>query len=120
MTFESGHSVGRKGNFTLPTASMAGHAYETRRLQWSNDVAADDRWLPHPAADPKRAYGSLAVMPIEAGGDVVAVLNVVSTERGAFVQGDLTYIELLGTLIGLAWALRYPAETPATIRESQE
>lgn len=120
MTYEAGHSVGRKGNFSLPMASMAGYAYQTGKLQWSNHVAGDDRWERHPEADPRRAYNALVAMPIEAKGSVVAVLNVVSTERDAFVQGDLTYVELLGTLIGLAWTIRDAAEITPRIKESQD
>lgn len=120
MSFESGHSVGRKENFRLPLESMAGDAYKTGELQWSNDVERDQRWRRHPSASPKRAYKSLVAMPIEARGNVVAVLNVVSTEKGAFVEGDLTYIELLGTLIGLAWTIRDAAEAQSKIGGTQE
>lgn len=108
MLFESGHTLGRKENFSLPRASIAGHALETRELQWTNDVEADKRWLPHPLAS--RPYGSLAAMPIIVAEEAVAVLNVVSTEKGAFLKGDLTYIELLGSFVGLAWAMKIAAD----------
>lgn len=106
MTYESGHSVGRKQNFRLGLASMAGHAQQTGDLQWTNNVERDERWTPHDKARPERAYGSLAVAPIIVGDDVVALLSVLSTEKAAFFKGDLTYIELLATLIGLAWTVR--------------
>lgn len=105
MIFESGHSLGRKDDFSLPRASLAGHALETGELQWTNDVDNDQRWYPHPKASAERGYGSLASTPIVVGDDAVGVLNVVSSAKGAFLKGDLTYVELLGGFIGLAWAL---------------
>jgi GAF domain-containing protein len=120
MSYCAGHSIGRKQDFRLPRESMAGHAMQSRELQWTNDVSSDQRWRQHPSADPKRSYKSLVAMPIESGGEVVAVLNVVSTEPGAFLQSDLVYIELLGTLIGLAWAIgRGSAGEPHTIAKPQ-
>ena len=121
MTYAAGHSVGRKQNFRLSMVSLAGHAYESRKLEWTNDVEKDDRWSKHEKAKPSRAYCSLVAMPVVVGGDVVAVLNVLSTECNAFLKGDLTYIELLGTLIGLAWTVRpVAAATPITLSQSQE
>lgn len=105
MLYESGHSLGRKDNFSLPKTSLAGHALESGNLQWTNNVDSDDRWSPHPLATSNRRYRSLASMPIIVGGAAVAVLNVVSSHKGAFLTGDLTYIELLGGFIGLAWAM---------------
>lgn len=105
MLFESGHSLGRKANFSLPKTSLAGHALASGDLQWTNNVEADGRWSRHPLASDSRRYRSLASMPIVVGGSPVAVLNVVSSQKGAFLTGDLTYVELLGSFLGLAWAL---------------
>ncbi len=105
MLFESGHSLGLKANFSLPKASLAGHALATGELQWTNEVKKDKRWHPHPKASAERSYHSLASMPIVVGDDAVGVLNVVSSAKGAFLKGDLTYVELLGGFIGLALAL---------------
>ncbi len=109
MLYESGHSLGRKANFFLPRASLAGHAFETRRLQWTDNVEEDKRWQPHPMAIERRSYRSLASMPIVVGDEAVAVLNVLSSEKGAFLKGDLTYIELLGGLISLVRTLHSAA-----------
>lgn len=121
MLYESGHSLGRKDDFSLPKASLAGHALQTGELQWTNDVEKDDRWHPHPKASAERGYRSLACMPIVVGDDAVGVLNVVSSARGAFLRADLTYVELLGGFIGLALALNDgsgPFPTIALSRES--
>lgn len=93
-------------------------AFQTGDLQWTNDVDGDSRWTRHPKADPTRSYNSLASMPIVVSDEVVAILNVLSTRGGAFLKGDLTYIELLGTLLGLTWTLRATADTPSTLGES--
>jgi GAF domain-containing protein len=120
MLYESGHSLGRKENFSLPKASMAGHALETGEMQWTNHVDADDRWRRHPKADHSRSYKSLACVPIIVGDKAVAVLNVLSSAKGAFLTSDLTYIELLGSFIGLAWALTDDAGGPNRVADRQE
>ncbi|HWN74020.1 MAG TPA: GAF domain-containing protein [Solirubrobacterales bacterium] len=120
MIFESGHSFGRKQAFSLRRASMAGHALETGELQWTNDVEGDDRWHAHPKANAARSYGSLACMPIVVNDEPVAVLNVLSSARGAFLKSDLTYIELLGGFIGLAWTMVNDAGPSHRLRLSQE
>lgn len=115
MLYESGHSLGRKDNFFLPRSSLAGHAFETKELQWTDNVEDDRRWLPHPMANDKRSYRSLAAMPIVVDENSVAVLNVLSSEKGAFLKGDLTYIELLGGLIALIWGLHIAADASASL-----
>ncbi len=120
MLYESGHTLGRKDNFSLPKTSVAGHALESGDLQWTNNVNDDNRWKPHPLAGDNRRYRSLASMPIIVGGSAVAVLNVVSSRKGAFLTGDLTYIELLGGFIGLAWALNEDAGQSHRLAPSEE
>lgn len=120
MLFESGHTLGRKADFSLPKASLAGHALETGELQWTNEVEKDKRWHPHPKASAERGYHSLASMPIVVGDDAVGVLNVVSSAKGAFLKGDLTYVELLGGFIGLAWALNDGSGALHRLVSSQE
>ena len=120
MLYESGHSLGRKSNFSLPRASLAGHALESGDLQWTNNVDEDNRWSRHPLATDDRRYRSLASMPIIVGDTSVAVLNVVSSEKGAFLTSDLTYVELLGSFIGLAWALKGDAGRSHRLGTSEE
>jgi GAF domain-containing protein len=120
MLFESGHSLGRKSNFSLPKTSLAGHALESGDLQWTNNVDEDSRWSRHPRASKSRNYRSLASMPIIVGDTAVAVLNVVSSEKGAFLKSDLTYVELLGGFIGLAWAMNSDAGQSHRLGASEE
>jgi GAF domain-containing protein len=82
MTFESGHSLGRKDNFSLSMTSLAGHALRTGELQWSNDIETDNRWHRHPRASEARSYRSLACIPVVVGDDPVAILSVVSSAKG--------------------------------------
>lgn len=118
MLYASGHGLGRKDNFTLPRTSLAGHAFDAKELKWTDNVEDDERWQRHPQADAKRGYKSLASMPIVVGGESVAVLNVISTEEGAFLKGDLTYIELLGALIALAWNIRIAAAGASSLTQA--
>jgi GAF domain-containing protein len=118
MLYESGHGLGRKETFSLPRTSLAGHAFDAKELKWTDNVNEDARWQPHPLADEKRRYNSLASMPIVVGGTSVAVLNVISTEESAFLKGDLTYIELLGALIALAWDIRVAAEASSSVSDA--
>ena len=102
LVWEVGHSVEARKKFSLEIAgSFAGIAYTSGNTEWSNDVENDPRWHKHPQARPGREYGSLASVPIRRGDEVVAVLNVISTNKKAFWPADLNYIELLASLVSL-------------------
>jgi GAF domain-containing protein len=106
LVWASGHSLEAREKFQLDIAgSFAGFAYTTEQTQWTNDVDKDNRWTPHPEARPSRAYGSLVSVPIRHGDTVVGVLSVLSTYKNAFNSGDLKYIEILGSLVNVAWGL---------------
>jgi GAF domain-containing protein len=106
MEFAAGHRLESRGAFRLPIAgSFAGHAYSSGEVQWTNDVDTDQRWSKHPRARPDRAYGSLVSVPIKVQDDVIGVLNVISTYKNAFSSADRTYIELLGSILSVAWSL---------------
>ena len=66
---------------------------------------SDERWTSHPQARPGREYGSLASVPIRLGDEIVGVLNVLSTYPGAFGPGERAYIEVLGSLVNVAYSL---------------
>lgn len=106
LEHEAGHSVEAREKFRLEIAgSFAGFAYASGNTQWSNDVSSDSRWSPHPHARPGREYGSLVSVPIRVGERTVGVLNVLSTYTGAFGPGERAYIELLGSLVNVAYSL---------------
>lgn len=106
MRFSAGHSLEGSRDFRLPIAgSFGGHAYASRAVQWSGDVAADPRWSEHPKARAGRGYASLVSVPIVVRDQVIGVLNVVSTYKQAFSEADRTYIELLGSILSVAWSL---------------
>ncbi|MBJ7329428.1 MAG: GAF domain-containing protein [Solirubrobacteraceae bacterium] len=106
MQFNAGHSLESEQNFSLDiNGSFAGLAFTTGDLQWSNDVADDHRFQAHPKARDGREYGSLLSVPVSVGGDVVAVLNAVSTYVNAFTDADATYLKLLGSVLDVAWSM---------------
>jgi len=106
MEFSAGHSLGGSRDFRLPIAgSFGGHAYASGEVQWTGDVSEDSRWSKHPKASQERKYGSLVSVPISVRDQVIGVLNVISTYKQAFSPADRTYIELLGSILSVAWSL---------------
>jgi len=109
MWLEAGHSLEARQKFDLPTTgSFAGHVLASGEMQWANDVEADPRWERHPRARPGREYGSLACAPVRVGDEIVAILSILSTEKHAFFPSELMYIDVLGSIIGVAWSLAMP------------
>jgi putative methionine-R-sulfoxide reductase with GAF domain len=106
MKFAAGHRLESRKRFRLQIAgSFAGHAYSSGEIQWTNDVEMDPRWRKHPQAREDRTYGSLVPVPINVGQRVVGVLSVISTYKYGFSPADRTYIELLGSIISVAWGM---------------
>lgn len=106
MRFSAGHNLEGTRDFRLPIAgSFGGHAYSSSEVQWTDDVDADPRWSKHPKGRPGRDYASLVSVPVVVRDQVIGVMNVVSTCRQAFSQADRTYIELLGSILSVAWSL---------------
>jgi len=64
-----------------------------------NDVGQDPRYYPHPALPDTRS--ELAV-PIRAGGGIIGVLDVQSTELNAFDEGDLETLQTLADQLAVA------------------
>lgn len=121
LLWEAGHSLEAREKFELKIAgSFAGFAYTSGELQWTNDVTNDSRWTPHPKARPSRAYGSLVSVPIRHGNEVVGVLNALSTSKDAFTPGDLKYLEVLASLINVAWGLADEDESGEDREEQPE
>jgi GAF domain-containing protein len=108
LVWEFGHSVEARHAFSLDVAgSFAGVAFTRGETQWTNEVAKDPRWAKHPKARPGREYGSLVSVPIRMGDEVVAVFNAISKYNKAFSPADLNYLELLGALIGMIYAVAH-------------
>jgi GAF domain-containing protein len=107
MRFSAGHSLEGRRDFHLPIAgSFGGHAYSSSEVQWTGDVEADPRWSKHAKARAGRNYASLVSVPVVVRDQVIGVMNVVSTYKQAFSEADRTYIELLGSILSVAWSLR--------------
>lgn len=106
MEFSAGHSLESSRDFRLPIAgSFGGHALSSKAIQWTDDVDADPRWSKHSKVRSGRDYGSLVSVPISVRDQVIGVLNVISTYKQAFSPADRTYIELLGSILSVAWSL---------------
>lgn len=104
MKYAAGYRLESRQRFSLPIiGSFSRHAYESGNVEWSLDLQADPRFVPHPQAT--RTYRSIISVPIRSGDDVIAVFNVDSTELAAFDEPDFVYVSLLGAIIGVVSAL---------------
>jgi hypothetical protein len=104
MAFAAGYRLEAKQRFTLPiVGSFSRHAFESGKVQWSFDLKNDSRFTPHPKAT--REYESIISVPIKIGDEVVAVFNVDSSLKDAFPFADFVYINMLGAIISVVWAL---------------
>lgn len=80
---------------------LVGLVVRTDRPAWSNDVARDGSYVsPLPGPDPIRS--ELAV-PLKQGARLVGVLDLQSTWRGAFDQGDVAAMETLAEQVAGAF-----------------
>jgi hypothetical protein len=113
-----GYGLATRQNFRLEIrGSFAGIAMDHGEVMWSNDLAMERLFKPHPMANPERAYCSIVCVPLWRAGRVDAVLNVVAERKDAFTAVDRTYIALLGSVIDVAEslppALAIPLSPPA-------
>jgi hypothetical protein len=107
MAFAAGYRLESRQRFSLPiVGSFSRHAFESGETQWSFDLENDSRFTPHPQAS--RVYRSIISVPIRTGDDVVAVYNTDSTLEWAFPFADFIYVNLLGAIISVVWALDAP------------
>lgn len=112
MKWMAGHRLTSKHAFSLPVAgSFSQLALQSGRIEWSFDVNSDHRFQPHPRAE--RPYASIISVPLRAGDDVVAVLNVVSTYPFAFTAADFVFIGLIGAVIDVVWSMAAGGDAPA-------
>jgi hypothetical protein len=102
MRWAAGHRLESKRRFRHAiNTTFSRIAFETGQIAYSADVADDPRFEPFPEAT--RHYRSLISVPIRAGDDVVAVLNVLSTFPHAFFEPDLAFVKLVGAVLDFVW-----------------
>lgn len=107
MALQAGHTLDSQRDYDLQyEKSFSRFAFESRKIEYSNDLATDPRFDRHPEARPGREYESIVSLPIRAEGKAVAVFNVIATRKDAFQPGDFFYIGLTSSIIDIAWALR--------------
>lgn len=101
-----GHRSESRQKFRLPIKdSFAGVAFNSGRVQSSNDLGADQRFKPHPKASSGRSYQSMVSVPLWRAGEVDGVMNVLAVRKDAFSPVDRTYITLLASVIDVARSL---------------
>jgi hypothetical protein len=101
-----GHRSESRQRFRLAIKdSFAGVAFNSGRVQSSNDLGADQRFRPHPKASTDREYQSMVSVPLWRVGEVDGVLNVLAVRKDAFSPVDRTYITLLASVIDVARSL---------------
>lgn len=105
-----GHHAESRQRFRLPIrGSFAGIALDLARVQWSNDLETDTRFVPHPLASHERRYQSIVSVPLWRSGSIAGVLSVIATRKDAFSPVDRTYITLLASVIDVAESLSQPS-----------
>jgi hypothetical protein len=68
MKWMAGHRLASKEAFSLPIAgSFSQIAFQSGEITWSDDVASDPRFTPHPRAE--RPYSSIVSVPVRSGDD---------------------------------------------------
>lgn len=101
-----GHRSESRQRFRLAIKdSFAGVAFNSGRVQSSNDLSADQRFKRHPKASTDREYQSMVSVPLWRAGEVDGVLNVLAVRKDAFSPVDRTYITLLASVIDVARSL---------------
>ena len=105
-----GHRSESRQKFRLPIKdSFAGVAFNSGRVQSSNDLHTDQRFMPHPKASSSREYQSMVSVPLWRAGEVDGVLNVLAVRKDAFSPVDRTCITLLASVIDVARSLENAA-----------
>jgi hypothetical protein len=103
MRWAAGHRLESQRKFRQPLDEMfARFSYRSGEVEVSDDVTTDERWKP--LAKATRPYSSLVTVPICRGDQVAGVLNAISTYPAAFAEGDIIFLQLLATIIEVAWA----------------
>jgi GAF domain-containing protein len=98
-----GHSLDARQNLSMDiSGSFSELAFRSGKVYASNDLAADNRFRPHPRARAGREYASIVSVPLWKNGAVDGVLNVIATKTHAFEPVDRTYVTLLGSVIDVA------------------
>ncbi|HUT32716.1 MAG TPA: GAF domain-containing protein, partial [Planctomycetota bacterium] len=95
---------------------VVGRAAEVRQTVLANDVASDPHYVV--AFEGERASKAELAVPIKLGGEAVGVINVESTEVGAFDHIDVTALETLSDQV--AQAIENVRLMDETLREKQK
>jgi hypothetical protein len=114
MPAQAGHRLESQQKFRLEyEKSFSRFSFESKQIEWANDVDEDRRFTKHPQAEGARGYAAIMSVPILVGGESVAVFNAVATRKNVFRNDrDRTRISLLGSIVNIAWAMTKSGEPP--------
>lgn len=107
MLLQAGHRLESQRAFDLAyEQSFSRFAWESGEIEWSNNLEDDHRFREHPEARPERAYRSIVSIPLLVAERPSAIFNIIGSARDAFDEADIFYIQLAGSIVNIAWALR--------------
>lgn len=110
MAWSAGHSLdGQRMYNERIVDTLSREPYESGEPMYWSDVTADDRFRGNPQAS--RPFCSMLSGPIRNGNEVIGVLNVISSVKGAFDPAEQRYVASLGSVIGVAVSVFF-AEGP--------
>jgi len=104
-----------------PGEGVVGWVARRQQVALVDDVGTDPRFAPEVDSQTGYHTGSLLAVPLEFADTVVGVLEVVHSERGAFDEDDLVWVQMLASPAALALenvrAVRRLAERNGELRE---
>jgi hypothetical protein len=114
MPVQAGHRLESQRRFRLPyDESFSRFSYESKQIEWANDVDGDPRFTEHPKAEEDRGYEAILSVPILIGDESAAVFNAVATRKNIFQHDhDRTRISLVGSIVNIAWGMRTGGDPP--------
>jgi GAF domain-containing protein len=115
---EGGERMLKRGHRLKLGVGVVGYAADTGKARIALDVGTDAAFFNNPDLPATR---SEVALPLKSGGDTIGVLDVQSTESGAFSNADLEVLTTLANQVSIALEnARLLTEARAAYRQVQE
>lgn len=115
---EGGRRMLERGHRLRLGTGVVGHAAQTGQPRIALDVGADAVFFNNPDLPETR---SEAALPMKSKGETVGILDVQSTQAGAFSDEDLGVLTTLANQVSIAIeSVRLLTETRAALKQAQE